>query len=434
MMKVEITDVGSTKRQMKVFVPKEEVTTVTQEIYREIAQGVAIKGFRKGKAPRHIIKMYYQDYINNELSRKLVRDKFEEVAKEQNVFVVSVPEFENEPPKENEDFTFSAKFDVKPEVVLQGYTGFELKKPKIAVEDKNIDDVITRLLETYATVKDVDDADFEVKTGDYAIVNVTCEENEKLNRDKITVEAGVRSAFPGLENEVLGLKAGEIKEVNISFPETHFLEDMRGKSAGLRIQVHGIKQKEMPVFDDEFAKMVHKDVKNVDELRKAIGEDLIGRLEADSRTYMEKQLSDKLMEANQFDVPESMVRFQAMMMLQGISQRLSSQGVRMQDVYPDGEALREETMTSAEKLVKTTLLLEAIAKANAIEATDEDLDKEIASMAEKYSMTPDAVRKSFEERGSLEEMRFGILERKVYDYIITNSTIVEVDNIEEKTA
>ena len=434
MMKVEITDVGSTKRQMKVFVPKEEVTTVTQEIYREIAQGVAIKGFRKGKAPRHIIKMYYQDYINNELSRKLVRDKFEEVAKEQNVFVVSVPEFENEPPKENEDFTFSAKFDVKPEVVLQVYTGFELKKPKIAVEDKNIDDVITRLLETYATVKDVDDADFEVKTGDYAIVNITCQENEKLNRDKITVEAGVRSAFPGLENEVLGLKAGDIKEVNISFPETHFLEDMRGKSAGLRIQVNGIKLKEMPILDDEFAKMIHKDVKNVDELRKAIGEDLIGRLEADSRTYMEKQLSDKLMEANQFDIPESMVKFQAMMMLQGISQRLSSQGVKLQDVYPDGEALRVETMASAEKLVKTTLLIEAIAKANAIEATDEDLDKEIVSMAEKYFMTPDAVRKSFEERGSLEEMRFGILERKVYDYIITNSTIVEVDSIEEKTA
>jgi len=433
-MKVEITDVGSTKRQMKVFVPKEEVTTVTQEIYREIAQGVAIKGFRKGKAPRHIIKMYYQDYINNELSRKLVRDKFEEVAKEQNVFVVSVPEFENEPPKENEDFTFSAKFDVKPEVVLQVYTGFELEKPKIAVEDKNIDDVITRLLETYATVKDVDDADFEVKTGDYAIVNITCQENEKLNRDKITVEAGVRSAFPGLENEVLGLKAGDIKEVNISFPETHFLEDMRGKSAGLRIQVNGIKLKEMPILDDEFAKMIHKDVKNVDELRKAIGEDLIGRLEADSRTYMEKQLSDKLMEANQFDIPESMVKFQAMMMLQGISQRLSSQGVKLQDVYPDGEALRVETMASAEKLVKTTLLIEAIAKANAIEATDEDLDKEIVSMAEKYFMTPDAVRKSFEERGSLEEMRFGILERKVYDYIITNSTIVEVDSIEEKTA
>ena len=101
---------------------------------------------------------------------------------------------------------------------------------------------------------------------------------------------------------------------------------------------------------------------------------------------------------------------------------------------PMAKRCREETMTSAEKLVKTTLLIEAIAKVNAIEATDEDLDKEIASMAEKYSMTPDAVRKSFEERGSLEEMRFGILERKVYDYIITNSTIIEVASIEEKTA
>jgi trigger factor len=144
--------------------------------------------------------------------------------------------------------------------------------------------------------------------------------------------------------------------------------------------------------------MVHKDVQNVDELKAAIREDLVTRLEADARSYMERQLSEKLMEANPFDVPESMVRFQAIMMLQGISQRLQSQGIRMQDVYPDGAALREETMSSAAKLVKTPLLIEAIAKAQAIESSDEDLEKEIASLAEKYSMTPAAVRKNLEER------------------------------------
>lgn len=432
-MKIEITDAGSTKRQMKVVVSKEEVVSVTEEIYREITQSVSIKGFRKGKAPRNIVKMYYQDYIDNELSRKLLREKFEEAAKEQNIFVVSIPEFENEPPRENEEFTFTAKFEVKPEVVPQVYTGFELKQPKIEVEDKNIDDVINRLLETYATVKDVDDADYEIKKGDYAVVNITCEEDEKLNRDKITVEAGVRSAFPGLENEVIGLKAADTKEVDITFPEDHFLEDMRGKTARIKIKIHGMKIKELAVLDDEFAKMVHKDVQNVEELRVAIREDLVKRLETDARSYIERQLSEKLMEANPFDVPESMVRFQAIMMLQGISQRLSSQGVRMQDVYPDGEALREETMTSAEKLVKTTLLIEAIAKAHAIESTDEDLEKEITSLAEKYSMTPAAVRKNFEEReGSLEEMKFSILEKKVFDYIIAESKIVEVDNTEEK--
>lgn len=432
-MKVEITDINSTRKEMKVFVSKEEVGAVMDDIYKDITQGVAVKGFRKGKAPKHIIKMYYQDYISSELSRKLVREKFEEAAKEQNLFVVSMPEFTNEPPREDEEFSFTSTFDVKPEVTPQVYSGFELKTPRIAVEDTNVDDVITKLQETYAEIKDVDDSSYRAVKGDYAIVSLTCDDNSALNRDKITVEAGVRSAFPGLENEVVGLAIGDEKEVDITFPETYFMEEMRGKTAHFRVQVSGIKLRELPVLNDEFAKMVHKGVQNMEELRHAVREDLVSRLEADARSYLERQLSEKLLAANSFDVPESMVRLQAIMMLQGMSQRLSAQGVRLQDIYPDGDALREESMASAERMVKTSLLVEAIAKEQGIEATDEDLEKEFASLAEKYSMTPEAVRHSFEERGSLDEMRFGILERKVYDHIITNSSLVEVDKIEEET-
>lgn len=431
-MKVEITDVGSTRKEMKVVIPREDVKSVSDEIYREIAQGVAIKGFRKGKAPRHIIKMYYQDYITGELSRKLVREKFEDAVKEQNLFVVSMPEFENEDPREDDEFSFTAKFDVKPEVTPQVYTGFELKKPKIAVEDKNVDDVIEKLQETYADIRDVDDPSYRAVKGDYVILGVTSEGNESLNRDKITVEAGVRSVFPGLEHEVIGMKKEEEKEVEATFPDTHFLEDMRGKTARLKIRVQGIKNRVLPEVNDDFAKMVHRGVQTVEELKKAIRDDLTGRLEAEARTYMERQISEKLLESNTFEVPESMVRLQAIMMLQGMSQRLSAQGVRLQDIYPDGDALREESMASAEKLVRTSLLVEAIAKINAIEATEEDLEKELASLAEKYSMTPEAVRKNFEERGSLEEMKYGILERKVFDHIIEKSTVEEVESVEEK--
>jgi trigger factor len=209
---------------------------------------------------------------------------------------------------------------------------------------------------------------------------------------------------------------------------------MRGKTARVKINVHGIKLRELARLDDEFAKMVHKGVQTVEELKKAIREDLVSRLEAEARSYMERQISEKLLEANTFDVPESMVRLQAIMMLQGMSQRLSAQGVRLQDIYPDGDALREESMASAEKLVKTSLLVEAIAKINAIESTDEDVEKEIDSLAEKYSMTPEAVRQNFEERGGLDEMKYGILERKVFDHIVERSTLVEVESMEEKTA
>jgi len=433
-MKVEITDVSSTRKELKIIVPKEEVNTLSDEIYHDVSKGAVVPGFRKGKAPRNILKMYYADYIQSELSKKLVRDKFEEAVKEQNLFVVSMPEIENEPPKENEDFTFSAKFDVKPKITPQVYSGFELTKPKIAVEEKNVQDVLLRLQESYATVKDLEDPGYQASTGDYVIVNLSCAEYEKLNRDKITVEAGVRSAFPGLENEVMGLKTKDERTVDVTFPEDHFLEEMRGKTVSIKFEVQGIKHKELPELNDEFAQMVYKEVKSIEDLKQTIREDLIKRLEADARAYLDKQLTQKLIEANTFDVPESMVRLQAAMMIQGISQRLISQGIRMQDVYPDPQALREETMASADNVVRASLIVEAIAKEKAIEVTDEDIEKEIVSLAEKYSMTPDAVRKSFQDRGGEEEMRFGILERKVLDNIIANSTIVEVDSTEEKTS
>jgi trigger factor len=430
-MKVEITDVNSTRKEMKVFVPKEEVNNLADEIFRDVSKGANVPGFRKGKAPKSILKMYYAEYIQGELSKKLVQDKFEEAVKENSLFVVSMPEIDNELPKEDEDFSFTAKFDIKPEINPQVISGFELKKPKTVVEDTNVQDVLQRLQETYATVKDVEDPEYAVAKGDYAIVNISSEENDKLNRDKITIEAGVRSAFPGLENDVIGMKAKDSKVVEVSFPETHFMEDMRGKTASIKVEVNSIKTKELPEINDDFAQMVYKDVKNIEELKSTIHEDLIKRLENDSRSYLEKQLSQKLIEANPFDVPESLIKLQAVMMLQGISQRLSAQGMRMQDVYQDTDALREETMSSADNFVRNSMLIEAIAKKQGIEVSDHDVDEEIATLAKRYGMTPDAVRKSYEERGGLEDMKFSILERKVYDNIIENSTVTEVDNIEE---
>lgn len=430
-MKVEISDVGSTKRQMRVVIPREEVNAVTEEIYREVAQGVAVRGFRKGKAPRHILRTYYGDYIDGELSRKLVREKFEEAVREKDLFVVSMPEFDNAQPKENEEFSFTATFDVKPEVDPAVYTGFDLEKPRVEVSDGDVDAVIERLRQTFAEVKEVEDPAYGAAEGDYVVVNVSSESDPSLDRERMTVEAGARSAFPGLEHAVTGMKVGDTKEVEVTFGDDHFLEDKRGKTFTLKIQVLAVRNRVLPDVDDEFARMVHQGAQNVEELRKAIREDLQSRVESEARLVLERQVEEKLLEANTFDVPESMVRLQAIMMLQGMSQRLASQGVRLQDVYPDADQLRDESMASAERLVKTSLLVEAIAKKHGIEATDEDVEKEMAKLAEKYSMSVDAVKGRFEEQGRIDEMRYGILERKVYDYIIEHSKVVEVDKAGE---
>lgn len=431
-MKVEISDVGSTRKEMTVVVPKQEVNEVTNDIYKDISQKVIIRGFRKGKAPRNIVKMYYDEYIKNELSKKLVQEKFEQAAKEKELFIVSMPEFTNDAPKENEDFTFTARFDVKPLIVPQKYTGFSLKKQKVDVGDQNIQDVLIRLQETYATVKDVEDKEYQANKGDYVIADVESEENPSLNRSKMTVEAGVRSAIPGLDKETLEMKTGEEKTIEITFPEDHFMEEMRGKTVQAKIKVDSIKKRDLPELNDEFAKTTRQDVGSLDELKEVIRKDLVERLEVESRSAMEKQISEDLLKENTFDVPESMVKLQAAMMIHGMSQRLSSQGFKMEDLYPDTESLRQETMSSAETLVKTSLLIEAIAKEHGFESTEEDVEEEIRKLAERYSMTPEMVRSGMEERGTLEEIKFGVVEKKVYNYIIDNSTVEEVDQVQEK--
>ncbi len=431
-MKVEITDIGSTRKQMTVEIPRQEVNSVTEEIYREVSRGASVKGFRKGKAPRHILKTYYGGYIAEELSRKLVREKFEEAVGGQSFVVVSMPEFENDEPREDEDFTFKATFDVKPEVTPSVFTGFELKKPKVEVREEDIDEVIERLRQTYADVKDVEDPAYCAVPGDYVVLDITCGEDASLNRDRMTVEAGGRSAFPGLENHVIGMRTGETKEVEVTFGEDHFLEEKRGTTARLAIHVQAIRNRVLPELDDSFASMVHKGVDTVEGLRKAIRDDLIARVEAEGRSALERQISEKLLESNPFDVPESMIRLQAIMMLHGMSQRLAAQGVRLKDVYPDAESLREESMASAERLVRTSLLMEAIAKKLNIEVSDEDVEKEIGQIAEKYSMSSDEVRKNFEEQDRLGELRYEILERRVYDHIIAASTVVEVERAKEE--
>jgi trigger factor len=433
-MKVEITDIGTTKRQMKVTIPRQEVVSVTEEVYRDLTRDVPVKGFRKGKAPRRILKSYYGDYITGELSRKLVREKFEEALKERDLFVVSMPEFDNAEPREDEEFSFTATFDVKPEVTPSVYTGFELKRPKVSVEDKDVDEVIERLRQTFAEVRDAADPQTPAARGDYVIVDITSDEDPSLNREHMTVEAGGRSSFPGLEREVIGMKAQDTREVEITFGEDHFLEDQRGRTVRLKIQAVSVRNRVLPELDDGFAKMVHHSAQNMDELRKAVREDLVARLEGEGRTLMERQVDEKLIEANPFEVPESMVRLQAIMMLQGMSRRLSAQGVRLQDVYPDAEALRDESMASAEKLVRTSLIVEAVAKLQGIEVTDEDMDKEIAKLAERYSMSEDAVRSRFEEQGTMDELKYGILQRRVYDYVIENSTVVDVEKTGEDSA
>ena len=437
-MKVVVKDLdgANTAKEMEVVVPKEDVNKMASEIYDDIIKTVTIKGFRKGKAPRNVIRMYYGDYVVSELSKRLVSEYFDKAIKEQGLLVVSAPEFANDSPKEGKDFKFTAKFDVKPEVKLKKYTGLDLKKPSVYVSDNMVDDVIKRLRENLAEINDVEDREYMINEGDFVAVDITCNDHPGLNRENVTVEAGSDKGFiPGLASAIVGLKIGEAKDIEVVFPDDHFMENMRGVETNIDVVIRSVRSRTLPELNDHFAKRARDGIESMEELKSTIRSELEERMENNARSALEKDAGEKLIEANPINIPESMVKVQAGLMIRSLSQRLMSQGIKLEDLYPDPEAFKEDTLKEAERIVRQSLIMEAIADEVGIEVEDDDLDKEISSMAQRYNVPPEEVRKTLEERGGIEDLKFSIIEKKVFDYIIDNSNVEEIDegseNMEE---
>ncbi len=437
-MKVVVKDLdgANTAKEMEVVVPKEDVNKMASEIYDDIIKTVTIKGFRKGKAPRNVIRMYYGDYVVSELSKRLVSEYFDKAIKEQGLLVVSAPEFANDSPKEGKDFKFTAKFDVKPEVKLKKYTGLDLKKPSVYVSDNMVDDVIKRLRENLAEINDVEDREYMINEGDFVAVDITCNDHPGLNRENVTVEAGSDKGFiPGLASAIVGLKIGEAKDIEVVFPDDHFMENMRGVETNIDVVIRSVRSRALPELNDDFAKRARDGIESMEELKSTIRSELEERMENNARSALEKDAGEKLIEANPINIPESMVKVQAGLMIRSLSQRLMSQGIKLEDLYPDPEAFKEDTLKEAERIVRQSLIMEAIADEVGIEVEDDDLDKEISSMAQRYNVPPEEVRKTLEERGGIEDLKFSIIEKKVFDYIIDNSNVEEIDegseNMEE---
>ncbi|OPZ59320.1 MAG: Trigger factor [Deltaproteobacteria bacterium ADurb.Bin510] len=209
------------------------------------------------------------------------------------------------------------------------------------------------------------------------------------------------------------------------------MEQMAGRTVSLSVEAVGIKQKIKPELDDDFAKKVRPDVESVADLRKFIKDDIRHRMDGEIRDQLERQVGDLLVEANPFDLPDSMIDMQANLNLRNMAQRFAGQGMKLEDIFPDIEALRKENRASSEKVVRVALLVDAIAKELNLEIGEADIDKEIEELAARYQVPADMVKQNMLNAGGFEEMKFGLLERKVFDYIVENSDVEEVDKLEE---
>ena len=425
-MSVQVEKLEKNMAKLTVEVSAEDFEKAVNTVYNRNKKSINIPGFRKGKAPRVMIeKMYGVGVFFEDAANLLINTEYPKAAQESELDIVSRPTIDIVQIEKGKSFIFTAEVAVKPEVTLGEYKGVEVEVSAADVTEEEVAAELKKEQEKNSRTIDVDDravVDGDMVTLDFeGFVDGVAFEGGKGTDYPLTI--GSNSFIPGFEEQLVGAVIGEEKEVNVTFPEDYHAEDLKGKEAVFKCTVHEIKAKELPELDDEFASEV-SEFDTLDELKTDIKAKIKEQKVNDGKRAQEDAAVDAIIESAKMDLPEAMVDTQARQMLDEFAQRMQQQGLTldqyMQFTGMTADKMMDELRPQAEKRIKTRLVLEAIAKAENIEITDEKLDEEIAKMAEAYQMEADKL-KSFMGDKEKEQMKQDMAVQEAITFVVDNA-------------
>ncbi|WP_026690568.1 trigger factor [Alteribacter aurantiacus] len=417
---------------LTIEVDKERVNEALDEAFKKVVKKVNVPGFRKGKVPRSMfeqrfgVEALYQDALDI-----LLPQAYGEAVQETGIDPVDRPEIDIENMEKGENLVFKATVTVKPEVKLGEYKGLEVEAESTEVTDEDVDNEIKQLQEKNADLVAIEDG--EVQEGDTVVMDfegfVDGEAFEGGKAENYSLEIGSGQFIPGFEDQLVGTKTGEEKEVNVEFPEDYHSEELAGKPAVFKVTLHDIKRKELPELDDEFAKDVDEEVASLDELKTKLKDNLQKSREQEADLKKKDALVEQATENAEIDVPKAMVETETDRMLQEFGQRLQGQGMSLDMYYQfsgtDEEGMKAQFMDDAEKRVRMNLTLEAIAEAEKVEASDEDVEAELDKMAETYKRSKDELKQILQMQGGLDTLKGDLQIRKAIDLLVEESKTKE---------
>lgn len=416
---------------LTVELPAEKVNAALDKAFKKVVKQINVPGFRKGKMPRQMFeKRFGVESLYQDALELLVNENYPLAIDETGISPVDQPEidFEMEDLGKNKDFKFTATVIVKPEVELGDYKGLEVKKQETTVTDEEIEqqlkDQQTRLAEL--VVKE----DSAIENGDTAVIDFEGfqdgEAFEGGKGDNYSLEIGSGSFIPGFEEQLIGAKAGEEKEVVVTFPEEYHAAELAGKEATFKVNVKEVKGKELPELDDDFAQEVDSEVKTLDELRTKLKEKTATEKAAAADTALRDELVEKAANNAKIDIPNAMIETEIDRMMQEYDQNLQMQGLNLDLFYQfsgqDEAALRAQMKEDAESRVRVALVLEAIGEAEKIEATEEDINAELEKMTEQFKMDADQIKSIL---GGTSVLEHDVKIRKTVEFLVDNAKVTE---------
>jgi trigger factor len=424
-MNITVEEISSIKKKISVEIPMEQVTGEVESLYREVGKQAKIKGFRPGKIPRDILERYFKDYVKAEAIQKLIQETYPAALSEKDLHPVSPPVIDPGDLEKGKPFHYSATIEVKPEIKIDGYIGLNIEGKKESVKDEEVGERLKGLQDLHAQLKTVSEPR-AVRSGDHVLIDYTASMDHKpLEEGKATdfnVEVGAGRFISALEEKLIGLNVDEEKEIEIPFPEDYGYKKWAGKTVSFLVKVKEVKEKVLPPLDDEFAKDLG-DYSSLEGLKTKLKEGIEKEKELMFDRQLKDQVVDQLIQANPFEVPESLVVEQTKALVSDTKMRLATQGIALKNLNIPEEKLQEDYREVAQKQVRTYLILEKIAAQEGITVTDEEADERLQSISEKTHQKLDVVKRYYEKNGLIPELKSGILTDKTLDFLLGKANI-----------
>lgn len=429
-MSVQIEKLEHNMAKLTITVPAEDFEKELQRAYLKRRGSIQVPGFRKGKAPRHMIeKMYGAGIFFEDAANDLIPGAYDNALKEIEETIVSRPQIDVEKIGKGEDFVFTAEVALKPEVVLGQYKGLEVDKQDRTVTDEEVDQKIERERESNARMIDVDDRPVEngdiIKLDFNGTVDGTAFEGGSATDYPLTIGSG--SFIPGFEEQLIGKSIGEDVEVNVTFPADYHSVDLQGKDAVFACKVNSIQKRELPDLDDDFAQDV-SEFDTLGEYRDDVRRQLQEQKDASAKSALSNAAVDKAAELAQIDIPDAMVLEQVNRMLDDFHRRIESQGMTVEQYMKftgmNTAAFAEQMKPEALRQIRSSLVLEAVAKAEDIRITDEKVDEEIEKMASSYNMDKEKLKEMMGEY-EIEQIRSDLSVQAAVQVIADSAVEVE---------
>ncbi len=426
LMDIKIEEVSNLTKKVTITLPADMVQAKLNVAYDDLKKEVKIKGFRRGKVPRSLIVKSYKQQVEGETGEKLVQDTYFDAIEKEGIDPVTHPEIQTVKYNEDGSFTYEANIDIRPEFDLTDYKGIEIEKPTSLVTDEEIELELLEMQKKQAALQSVERP---AQEGDVLTVDFQGFENGEalvqVKNEGASVDIGSGTMGKEFEEKLVGMSKGEEADHQITFPESHANTIIKGKTIDFKLNVKDVKERVLAEIDDEFAKDVGEEHNNLEDLKVSIR--ARRAKEADDRAagVVTDRLMNKLLAANEFEVPNRLVAFEIEQMIKQTEQQLEQSGMSLEAAGLSREKLAEENAEVAKKRVQGDFILKKIAEVEEIKVADEDLERGFKRIGDTYNMSITQVKEFFKSRDDLLPFMNELLNEKILDFLRNESVMIE---------